>query len=60
MLTAHIDVVPVDKKKWTHDPWGGHILKDKATGETNIWGRGALDNKAGVMVSVREGCVGGV
>lgn len=49
MLTGHIDVVPVAKDKWTHDPWGGHILKDSATGESYIWGRGALDNKAGVM-----------
>lgn len=55
MLTAHMDVVVVDKDKWTHDPWGGQITTDPATGETHIWGRGSFDNKAGVMVSMERG-----
>lgn len=39
LLLNHIDVVPVDRKAWSVDPFGG-IIKD---GE--IWGRGSLDMK---------------
>lgn len=49
MLTGHMDVVPVVKERWTHDPWGGLIIPDADTGEDYIWGRGAIDNKLGVM-----------
>nr|XP_045622748.1 N-fatty-acyl-amino acid synthase/hydrolase PM20D1-like isoform X1 [Procambarus clarkii]XP_045622749.1 N-fatty-acyl-amino acid synthase/hydrolase PM20D1-like isoform X1 [Procambarus clarkii]XP_045622750.1 N-fatty-acyl-amino acid synthase/hydrolase PM20D1-like isoform X1 [Procambarus clarkii]XP_045622751.1 N-fatty-acyl-amino acid synthase/hydrolase PM20D1-like isoform X1 [Procambarus clarkii]XP_045622752.1 N-fatty-acyl-amino acid synthase/hydrolase PM20D1-like isoform X1 [Procambarus clarkii] len=49
LLMGHIDVVPVDEDKWTHDPWGGLILPDPVTGTKYIWGRGAIDNKLGVM-----------
>uniref|UniRef100_A0A0P4W049 Peptidase M20 dimerisation domain-containing protein n=2 Tax=Scylla olivacea TaxID=85551 RepID=A0A0P4W049_SCYOL len=49
LLMGHMDVVPVDKEKWTHDPWGGLILPDPSTGESYIWGRGAIDNKVAVI-----------
>ena len=40
LLVAHMDVVGVDKSRWTVDPFGG-IIKDGY-----IWGRGAMDDKA--------------
>ena len=39
LLLNHFDVVPVDRKAWSMDPFGG-IIKDG-----QIWGRGALDMK---------------
>lgn len=42
MLTAHQDVVPVDKEsagEWTYPPYSGHY------DGTTIWGRGAQDCK---------------
>ncbi|MEB3222694.1 MAG: M20/M25/M40 family metallo-hydrolase [Candidatus Sericytochromatia bacterium] len=47
MLLHHIDVVPVERSRWRHEPFGGE-LRDGA-----IWGRGALDMKGlGVMMAV--------
>ena len=44
MLLNHFDVVPVDRKAWSMDPFAG-IVKDGM-----IWGRGALDMKGiGIM-----------
>ncbi len=39
LLVAHMDVVPVDKARWTVDPFGG-VVKDGY-----LYGRGALDDK---------------
>ena len=39
LLLNHMDVVPVDEKAWSIDPFGG-IVRDGY-----IWGRGALDMK---------------
>jgi len=39
LLLNHFDVVPVDRKAWSLDPFGG-IVRDGF-----IWGRGALDMK---------------
>jgi carboxypeptidase PM20D1 len=44
LLLSHIDVVPVETEtRWTHPPFDG----DQADG--HIWGRGALDDKSGVL-----------
>ena len=36
-LLGHTDVVPVDKDKWTHDPFGGDVVDGR------VFGRGATD-----------------
>jgi carboxypeptidase PM20D1 len=44
LLTSHLDVVPAaDPETWTHPPFAGVIA------EGFVWGRGTLDDKAGVM-----------
>lgn len=46
VLMAHLDEVPVIEENlpnWKHDPFGGEIIND------TIWGRGAIDNKNGVI-----------
>ncbi len=39
LLLSHLDVVPVEPEKWTHDPFGGEVV------DGFVWGRGALDMK---------------
>lgn len=46
LLTGHIDVVSVERDKWTHDPFGGDIA------DGFIWGRGALDMKGQVAAEL--------
>jgi carboxypeptidase PM20D1 len=46
MLMGHMDVVPVEQateKHWTHPPYSGAIA------DGYVWGRGAMDDKAGVL-----------
>ena len=46
VLMAHLDVVPVIEENlssWEQDPFGGEIINEV------IWGRGAIDNKNGVI-----------
>ncbi len=46
LLLSHQDVVPVEpgtERSWTHPPFSGAIA------DGFIWGRGALDDKAGVL-----------
>lgn len=47
ILLHHIDVVPADDRFWTVDAFGGE-LKDG-----NIYGRGALDTKAGGILHLQ-------
>jgi len=47
LLTAHYDTVPVvpgSEGDWTHPPFAGVVAND------HVWGRGALDDKSGVIV----------
>ncbi len=39
LLSSHVDVVPVDEKKWKHPPFDAQIQ------EGCVWGRGAIDMK---------------
>jgi len=44
LLYNHMDVVEVDRERWTCDPFGGEIR------DGYVWGRGALDMKGmGIM-----------
>ncbi len=36
-LMGHTDVVPVTRKNWTRDPFGGELVNGE------VWGRGAVD-----------------
>jgi acetylornithine deacetylase/succinyl-diaminopimelate desuccinylase-like protein len=58
LVHAHLDVVPVDEKDWTHPPFGADIE------DGFLYGRGAVDmkNYAGTILAVarhfaREGIV---
>lgn len=46
LLNGHLDVVPAEREKWERDPFGG----EEAGGF--IWGRGAIDMKNMVTMSV--------
>lgn len=46
LLNGHLDVVPVDREHWTHDPFAA--VEDEGC----IWGRGAIDMKNMVAMSV--------
>ena len=41
-LMGHTDVVPVSPGGWSHDPFGGELIRD-AEGRDEVWGRGAID-----------------
>jgi carboxypeptidase PM20D1 len=46
LLLSHMDVVPVEEAtlaEWTHPPFAGVVA------DGFVWGRGALDNKTGVL-----------
>jgi acetylornithine deacetylase/succinyl-diaminopimelate desuccinylase-like protein len=47
LLAAHADVVPVERGKWTEEPFGG-VEKDGF-----VYGRGAMDFKGGLAVFAR-------
>jgi len=44
LITAHMDVVGVDRDAWTHDPFGGD------THDGYLYGRGAIDDKGMLAV----------
>ena len=46
MLNGHLDVVPVERERWRHDPFGAEEH------EGCIWGRGAVDMKNMVAMSL--------
>ncbi len=39
ILLSHLDVVPVDRDSWAHDPFGAELI------DGVVWGRGAVDMK---------------
>jgi len=46
ILASHLDVVPIEpdtEATWTHPPFGGVVA------DGSVWGRGAIDDKAGVL-----------
>src|SRR5262245_55187795 len=46
ILASHLDVVPVEEDStstWSHPPFGGVVA------DGSVWGRGAIDDKAGVL-----------
>ncbi len=42
VLSGHLDTVPLGKKEWERDPFGGQVIGDK------LFGRGSSDMKAAV------------
>jgi len=46
LLQGHVDVVTTAGQTWTHPPFEGRLV------DGEIWGRGALDMKAGVAMLV--------
>ena len=46
LLVAHLDVVPVDRARWSVDPFGG-VIKDGY-----LYGRGAIDDKGMLAASL--------
>ncbi len=47
LLIAHVDTAGIgDETKWTHKPFGGEVENNK------LYGRGAIDNKAGIALSL--------
>lgn len=47
LLVAHVDTAGIgDETKWTHKPFGSEIVDKK------LYGRGAVDNKAGIALSL--------
>jgi acetylornithine deacetylase/succinyl-diaminopimelate desuccinylase-like protein len=46
LLVAHLDTVPVDKARWSVDPFGG-VVKDGY-----LYGRGAIDDKGMVAANL--------
>jgi len=44
LLYGHVDVVTAENQQWQHPPFGGEVV------DGFVWGRGALDMKAGVAM----------
>jgi acetylornithine deacetylase/succinyl-diaminopimelate desuccinylase-like protein len=47
MLLAHMDVVGVERERWTTNPFGGEIL------DGFVYGRGAIDDKGMLAVNLQ-------
>lgn len=52
LLHGHLDVVPADPAGWTHDPFGADVASDPQSGVEMVWGRGAVDMKDMVAMSL--------
>jgi len=47
LLLSHLDVVPADAGRWTHDPFSGDLA------DGYVYGRGAVDMKSMVAMSLQ-------
>jgi len=48
VVNGHLDVVPIDRRQWTRDPFGAEV--DRAEGR--LYGRGAADMKGGIAAAI--------
>ncbi|MGH9156930.1 MAG: M20 family metallopeptidase [Acidimicrobiales bacterium] len=46
LVNGHLDVVPVDRAGWTHDPFGAEVVDGR------LYGRGTADMKGGIAAAV--------
>src|SRR5579872_7348026 len=46
LLVSHLDVVPVERERWSRDPFSGEIA------DGCVWGRGAVDMKSLTALSL--------
>jgi len=44
VLQGHVDVVTTANQRWDHPPFGGEVI------DGDLWGRGSLDMKGGVVM----------
>ena len=51
VLMAHYDVVPATPDGWKHPPFSAEVADDDA-GKRMIWGRGTLDDKGSLVVTL--------
>lgn len=49
-FAGHIDTVPLGEAEWSHDPFGGEIIKGR------LFGRGSSDMKSGIAAMVSAAC----
>ena len=60
-LMGHTDVVPANADGWSHDPFGGELIR-AGDGTVEVWGRGAIDmlnSTAAMAVAFRRLAVEG-
>ena len=51
VLNGHVDVVPINPARWSVPPWGATLVEDR------LYGRGALDMKAGIAAMIASAWV---
>src|SRR3954463_4161967 len=46
IVNGHLDVVPVDRDAWSHEPFGGEVFDGR------MYGRGTSDMKGGIAAAI--------